>query len=141
MKNIFVFMNFFAASLFANASVTNLRCTTIDQDATVAVSFDRAVEPANPWIGWTMINSVIEVRPHNSAQVYKKDIVVTPLNGIQSPDMRGDATDAVYLRLTPILVNGKATGEYTGQLFINDLDVRAYYRFMNDGSEPGLRCR
>lgn len=141
MKNIFAFLALSLASVLAQAAVTQLHCTTIDQDATVRVQFDKAVDPASPWVGWTMIHGRIEVRPRQSAQVYRKEIVITPLNGVQSPDMRGDATEAVYLRLSPVLAGGQATGEYTGQLFVNDLDVRAYYRFMNDCYEPGLRCR
>jgi hypothetical protein len=140
MKQLIAFLALSWASIFAKAAVTQLHCTTIDQDATVHVQFDKAVDPANPWVGWTMFHAVIEVRPARSAQVYRKEIVMTPLNGIQSAEMRGDATEAVYLRLAPVMVNGQATGAYTGQLFVNDLDVRAYYRFMNDGAEPGLRC-
>lgn len=141
MTKFALFLAMSVAGVFAKASVTQLHCTTIDQDATVRVQFDKAVDPANPWIGWTMIHSVIEVRPARSPQVYRKEIVITPLNGVRSPDMRGDATEAVYLRLSPVLASGQATGEYTGQLFINDLDLRAYYRFLNDGTEPGLRCK
>lgn len=126
---------------FAMASFTQLTCSTISQDATVRVQTSRAVDPQHPWIGFSTIDANLQVQIKGAYSKYDTAIALTPISGSDDLNMRGDATQGgVYLQLYPQIVNGQATGKYTGQLFINDLDKREYFDFRSEGKEPGLVC-
>lgn len=127
--------------VFAMASFTQLNCSTITGDL-VRIQTDRAVDPQSPWVGFSTINAHLTVKEDRSNNLYKTEIVLTPIQGSGELNMRGDATQGgVYLQLYPQLVNGKASGKYTGQLFVNDLDQRRYFDFRSEGNEPGLVCQ
>ncbi|QLY25396.1 hypothetical protein [Bdellovibrio sp. KM01] len=127
--------------VFAVASFTQLNCTTITGDL-VRIQTDRSVDPQSPWVGFSTINAHLTVKEDRSNNLYKIDIVLTPIQGSGDLNMRGDATQGgVYLQLYPQIANGKATGKYTGQLFVNDLDQRRYFDFRSEGNEPGLVCQ
>jgi hypothetical protein len=127
---------------FAMASFTQLTCSTITQDATVRVLVTRAVDPQNPWVGFNTISANLEVQIKRAYSKYATAITLSPISGSGDLNMRGDAAQGgVYLQLYPQIVNGQATGKYTGQLFVNDLDKREYFDFRSEGGEPGLVCK
>ncbi|WP_413290970.1 hypothetical protein [Bdellovibrio sp. HCB337] len=142
MKSIlFAILTMMTASAMA-VSVTQLHCETIDSETTVQIQFDSAVDPAKPFIGWPNLPATLEVRPYRSRNIYKTAIHFTPLKGGEAYDLRGSAAqEGVYLQLFPEIVKGEATGNYTGQAFINDLDARVYFDFRSEGSIPGLTCK
>lgn len=55
-------------------------------------------------------------------------------------NLRGDA-DGVHLRLYPQTSSAGEYTHYTGQVFINNLDAKAYFNFKDLGEQPGLYCR
>ncbi len=127
--------------VFALASFTQLNCSTITGDA-VRIQTDRGVDPQHPWIGFSTINAHLTVKEARANNPYKTDIVLSPIQDSTDLNMRGDASQGgVYLQLYPQIVNGQATGKYTGQLFVNDLDQRRYFDFRSEGREPGLVCQ
>lgn len=130
-------------TLPAMATVSKLTCTTIQQDAVVAIEFAHAFDPQNPWIGRYSFDGKIDVRPKWSHQTYQTDITLSPLSGtIGDIQLRGDGhQEWVYLQLYPQMLNGATTGQYTGQLLINDLAKRAYLDYRSIGNEPGLKCK
>lgn len=109
----------------------------------VEVTFVRAIDPLNPWIGTYNFGAQLEV--FSSRGVYgRADMRMSPLQYTTDLDMRGDAAGldggAVYLRLAPIVTEGNFSGHYRGQLFVNDLDAKAYFNFKDVGNQPGLTC-
>lgn len=142
---IWLFVGLSALSAQA-VSITQLTCQTITRDAVVKIQFDKAVDPMQPWIGWGSFGASLEVKVLNSRQSYKRtDLRISPIASAEDVNMRGDASGfdggALYLRLNPQISNGQATGAYTGQLFINDLNARMYFNFSSDGKTPGLICK
>ncbi|QDK39485.1 hypothetical protein [Bdellovibrio sp. NC01] len=134
----------FAVPVMA-VSVTQVNCKTIEGRETVRILFDKSVNPAQPWTGFGYFGASLEVKVVNSRQSYKRsDVRMSPIKSYDDVDMRGDAQGfdggALYLQLYPEIVNGQATGKFTGQLFVNDLDARAYYDFRSEGRTPGLVC-
>ena len=139
----------FLVSLFAipamALSVTQVNCKTIEGRETVRIQFNKSIDPAKPWTGFGEFGASLEVKIENSRQSYKRsDVRMSPIKSYDDVDMRGDAQGfdggALYLQLYPEVVNGQATGKFTGQLFINDLDAHAYYDFRSEGRTPGLVC-
>jgi hypothetical protein len=127
--------------VFAMASFTQLNCATITGD-NVRIQTDRGIDPQNPWVGFSTISAHLIVKEDRSNNLYKTDITLSPLKEYLDLNMRGDASQGgVYLQLYPQIVNGQATGKYTGQLFVNDLDQRRYFDFRSEGREPGLVCQ
>ncbi|MFS4459606.1 hypothetical protein [Bdellovibrio sp. HCB2-146] len=109
----------------------------------VEVTFVRAIDPLNPWIGTYNFGAQLEV--FSSRGIYgRTDMRMSPLQYTTDIDMRGDAAGldggAVYLRLSPIVSGGNFSGQYRGQLFVNDLDAKAYFNFRDAGNQPGLTC-
>lgn len=124
------------------AAYTHLRCSTIGDEAIVTVQVARAVDAQNPWIGFSTIGADLIVQRKGAHNFYKTAITLSPLSRSGDLNMRGDADQgSVYLQLYPVVAGGTATGAYTGQLFINDLDKREYFDFRSEGKEPGLVCK
>ncbi|MEK2689346.1 hypothetical protein [Bdellovibrio sp. GT3] len=128
--------------LVSMASFTQLRCTTIGEEAIVTVQLSRAVDAQNPWVGFNTIGANLIVKRIGAHNQYSTPITLSPLSQYGDLSMRGDATQGgVYLQLYPEIAGGTATGKYTGQLFVNDLDKREYFDFRSEGNEPGLVCQ
>ncbi|WP_413585768.1 hypothetical protein [Bdellovibrio sp. HCB274] len=128
--------------LVSFASYTQLRCSTIGNEATVTVQVNRAVDAQHPWVGFSTIGANLIVQRNGAHNYYSTAITLSPLSGSGDLNMRGDALQGgVYLQLYPEIEGGTATGRYTGQLFVNDLDKREYFDFRSEGNEPGLVCK
>jgi hypothetical protein len=119
------------------AKIQKLSCRAVDQTP-VEIVFARAINPLVPFTSYEF-GARLEV--FSKRGVYgRTDIRITPLKTTHDFDLRGDAGGAVYLRLTPVVIQNEFAGKYTGHLFINDLDAKAYFNFKGTDSQPGLLC-
>ncbi|MFM6929348.1 MAG: hypothetical protein ACKOX6_12850 [Bdellovibrio sp.] len=123
-------------------TVSKLNCTTIRGDV-VNINFAHAFDPQSPWIGRFSFEGKLEVYPKWSRQTYETEMTLSPVSGrTDDINIRGDGhQEWVYLQLYPQTVRGSANGQYTGQLFINDLAKRAYLDYRSEGDQPGLKCK
>lgn len=122
--------------------IQKLECFAHDKTK-VEITFHRATDPLNPWIGAYEFGAQIEV--FSARGIYgRDDMRMSPLKYTTDIDMRGDASGldggAVYLRLSPVVADGNFSGHYRGQLFVNDLQAKAYFNFRDSGNQPGLTC-
>lgn len=119
------------------AKIQKLSCRAWDSSQ-VEVVFNRPIDPLIPFTSYEF-GAQLEV--FSKRGVYgRADVRITPLKTTHDYDLRGDAGGAVFLRLSPMLSQNKFSGKYTGQLFVNDLDAKAYFNFKDTGSLPGLLC-
>ena len=119
------------------AKIQKLSCRAWDSTQ-VEIVFNRPVDPLVPFTSYEF-GAQLEVFSRRG--VYgRADVRITPLKTTHDFYLRGDAGGAVFLRLTPMLVQNEFSGKYTGQLFVNDLDAKAYFNFKDTGSLPGLLC-
>lgn len=126
----------FAGPVYA-AKIQKLSCRAWDSTQ-IEIVFSRPVEPLVPFTSYEF-GAQLEV--FSKRGVYgRADVRITPLKTTHDADLRGDAGGAVFLRLIPMLSKNEFTGKYSGQLFINDLDAKAYFNFKDTGSLPGLLC-
>lgn len=110
--------------------------------AQVTVVFARSIDPLKPIIGWYSMGATLQVLSPQSGRIYNRtDLRMTAIDSLTDVNIRGDAGNCVYLRLYPEIINAQATGHYTGQLFVNDLQAKAYYNFSDDQGQPGLICQ
>ena len=122
------------------AEVKSLTCTTANSEIhKVVVDFPRAVNPLSPFIGFLSFTASVSVYKYDSRVYQHKNVRVTPEVYTTDINLRGDA-EGVYLRLYPQVIEGEFT-HYTGQLFINDLNQKAYFNFKDIGDQPGLDCQ
>ena len=119
------------------AKIQKLSCRAVDQTA-VEIVFSRAFDPLVPF---TVYEFGAQIEIFGKRGLYgRADVRITPLKTTHDVDLRGDVADAVYLRLAPVVTQGQFAGTYVGQLFVNDLNVKAYFNFKNTGAMPGLSC-
>lgn len=129
-------------SLVAEAATTvqNLTCVpSKDSGIQVQISFYKGIDPLHPFIGVYDFGATLRVSQKSSNRVYENSLRVTPELNYHDDKLRGDA-EGVYLRLYPQKSNGEFS-HYTGQLFVNDLNVKAYFNFSNANGRPGLVCK
>ena len=119
------------------AKIQKLSCHAWDQTP-IEIVFSHAIDPLVPFTTYEF-GAQLEVFAKRG--VYKRaDVRISPLKTTHDVDMRGDAGGALYLRLSPVLNQNEFSGKYMGQLFVNDLDAKAYFNFKDTGSQPGLQC-
>lgn len=119
------------------SKIQKLSCRAWDSTE-IEIVFSRAVDPLVPFTSYEF-GAQLEV--FSKRGIYgRADVRITPLKTTHDADLRGDAGGAVYLRLTPMLSQAQFSGKYKGQLFVNDLDAKAYFNFKDTGSLPGLLC-
>lgn len=129
----------FTTTAFA-AEVKTLTCSTAKSEIhSVVVDFPRAVNPLSPFIGFLSFTASVSVYKYDVKIYENKNVRVTPEIYTTDINLRGDA-EGVYLRLYPQMNEGEFS-HYTGQLFINDLDKKAYFNFKDFEDQPGLDCR
>lgn len=121
--------------------LNSIKCQTAKSaNHTVEISFLRSVDPLNPFIGFLFFSAKLTVFK-NEVKVYSNpSLRITPEIYTTDINLRGDAA-GVYLRLYPQTSNEGDYTHYTGQVFINDLDARAYFNFRDIGDQPGLYCQ
>jgi hypothetical protein len=119
------------------AKIQKISCRAWDSTQ-VEIVFNHSI---NPLIPFTNYEFGAQLEVFSKRGVYgRADVRITPLKTTHDPDLRGEAGGAIYLRLTPMLSQGEFSGKYVGQLFVNDLDAKAYFNFKDTGSLPGLLC-
>lgn len=134
-----ILVTLFTTNTFA-AEVKTLTCSTAKSEIhTVVVDFPKLVNPLSPFIGFLSFTATISVYKYDVKVYENKNVRVTPEVYTTDINLRGDA-EGVYLRLYPQVVEGEFS-HYTGQLFINDLDKRAYFNFKDAEEQPGLDCQ
>lgn len=105
----------------------------------VVVEFVRPVDPLKPFIGFLYFSAKLSVYK-NSVKIYENPSVrISPEVYTTDLNLYGEAA-GVYLRLYPQINNAGQYTKYTGKLFINDLDVKAYFNFNDLEGHPGLDC-
>lgn len=120
--------------------VKSLTCQTAKSaDHTVVINFFRPVNPLSPFIGFLFFGAELSVYKNNSLVYENKNVRMTPEVYTTDINLRGD-TDGVYLRLYPQTTAKGEFTHYTGQVFINDLNTKAYFNFRDIDSQPGLYC-
>ncbi|AZZ36347.1 hypothetical protein CIK05_05930 [Bdellovibrio sp. qaytius] len=106
---------------------------------TVVVSFFRPVNPLSPFVGFLFFSANLAVYK-NSVKIYEnKNLRMTPEVYTTDINLFGEA-EGVYLRLYPQTDSQGEYTHYTGKLFVNDLDAKAYFNFNDIGEQPGLNC-
>ncbi|WP_409479854.1 hypothetical protein [Pseudobdellovibrio sp. HCB154] len=140
MRLLFIILTtVFTAKTFA-AEVKTLTCSTAKSEIhSVVVDFPRSVNPLSPFIGFLSFTATVSVYKYDVKVYENKNVRVTPEVYTTDINLRGDA-EGVYLRLYPQMLEGEFS-HYTGQLFINDLDKKAYFNFKDIDDQPGLDCR
>lgn len=137
MKYLIVLLGLVFAGPIQAAKIQKLSCRAWDTTQ-VEIVFSRPVDPLMPFTSYEF-GAQLEV--FSKRGVYgRADIRITPLKSTHDFYLRGDAGGAVFLRLTPMLNQNEFSGKYSGQLFVNDLDAKAYFNFKDTGSLPGLLC-
>lgn len=129
-------------SIKASAITLNsMNCQTAKSaEHTVGISFFRPIDPLKPFIGFLFFSATLSVFKNNVKIYENSNLRMTPEIYTTDINLRGDAS-GVHLRLYPQITNEGEFINYTGQVFINDLEARAYFNFKNEGEKPGLNCR
>lgn len=137
-----VLFSFFALAFSVNAfAVSKVECTPgKNPDVKLIISFSRNIDPARPFIGtYEWGASVKVVHPNTSKNYDNRNLRITPEVYTTDINLRGDAA-GVYLRMYPQFNEREQFVNYTGQLFINDLDARAYFNFTDRDGITGFIC-
>lgn len=123
-------------------AVRTLNCTpAINDRLSLEITFSKDINPEKPFIGFNEFGATLKVKKQNSNQSYtNSNVRITPEIYTTDLNLRGDAA-GIYLRLYPQFDGHNAFTHYTGQVLINDLDVRAYFNFSNSYGQPGFVCR
>lgn len=128
-----------SATVAGAATVQNITCVpSKDPSTKVQISFYKSIDPLRPFIGVYDFGATLRISREGSSRIYENAVRVTPEVSYHDDKLRGDA-EGVYLRLYPQQANGEFL-QYTGQLFVNDLNVKAYFNFSNTNGRPGLVC-
>ena len=122
-------------------AVQNVVCTSSQKpDVKVLVTFYKDIDPAKPFVGSYNWGATLTIVKDNSPKVYEnKTLRITPEVYYSDINLRGDA-QGVHLRLYPLFDGDNIFKNYKGQLFINDLDHKVYYNFIDRDGVPGLTC-
>ena len=123
-------------------AVRTLNCKpSIDDRLSLDITFSKDISPEKPFIGFYEFGATLKVKRQNSNQTYtNSNVRITPEVYTTDTNLRGDAA-GIYLRLYPHFDGRNVFTHYTGQVLINDLDVRAYFNFTDSYGQPGFVCR
>ncbi len=129
----------FSMSVFA---VQTVECTPgQNPNIKLVINFSRNIDPAKPFIGtYDWGASLKVIHPVASKNYENKKLRITPEVYYSDISLRGDA-EGVYLRMYPHFDEQGLFLNYTGQLFVNDLDVRAYFNFTDRDGVTGFICQ
>lgn len=140
MKTLLVLIALtFSLSAFA---VQTVECTPgQNSNIKLIVTFVKNIDPAKPFIGsYNWGASLKVIHPQASKNYENKNIRMTPEVYYSDISLRGDA-EGIYLRMYPHFDDNGVFLNYTGQVFINDLDYKAYFNFIDRDGVPGFTCR
>lgn len=129
----------FSAQVFA---VQNVVCIPAQKpNVKILVTFNKNIDPAKPFIGSYNWGASLVITQAGSPKVYEnKSVRITPEVYYSDINLRGDA-EGIYLRLYPRFDADNNFTNYDAQLFINDLDAKVYYNFIDRDGVPALTCR
>lgn len=121
-----------------------LVCTPTKEDAIIEVLFPRDVYASKPFTRFAEIWATVTIEHRKLVKKYVRErVLFIPETHPPGPDMRGQSSDAVYIQLHPEFIAGNFSGNYYGQLFVNDKDGEfrgTYFRYMNSEVGPGIIC-
>lgn len=121
-----------------------LACTPTQEDATIEVIFPRETYASRPFTRFAEIWAQVTVEHRKLRKKYVRDkVLFIPETRPPGSDMRGQSSDSLYIQLHPQFSNGRFSGTYFGQLFINDKDPEfrgTYFRWINSEEGPGIIC-
>jgi hypothetical protein len=127
-----------ACLLTALNSFTELHCRpSKDRNVSITIEFHKQIDPLKPFIGLPYFGATLIVE--NNKFYKNTNLKLTPERSYQHLDLRGDA-EGVYLKLYPQINSQTLFTHYEGQLFINDLNVRAYYNYVDSEFGAGFIC-
>lgn len=139
MKSLFItlFSFLFSAHAFAVQTVV---CTPAQKpDVVVTVTFYKDINPAKPFIGSYNWGATLKISRPGKTDYLNQTVRMTPEIYYSDISLRGDA-EGIYLRLYPHFDANNNFLNYDGQLFINDLDYKIYYNFIDRDGIPGFTC-
>ena len=138
MKNLFIILAslIFSAQAFAVQTVV---CTPAQKNIKVTVTFFKDINPAKPFIGSYNWGATLKISRPGKPEYVNQSVPMTPEVYYSDISLRGDA-EGIYLRLYPHFDSDNNFTNYDGQLFINDLDYKVYYNFIDRDGVPGLTC-
>jgi len=139
MKNIaLLIVALFSIQTWA---IQNLVCKpTKNSQIQVEIQFYRDINPRQPFIGLLEFGAVVKViHPIASKSYTDKSVRMTPEVYTTDINLRGDS-ESSRLRLYPQFNQQGEFTNYLGQLFVNDLETKSYFNFVNEGQTPGLVC-
>ena len=140
MKNLFFILSslLFSANVFAVQTVV---CSPAQKpDVKVTVTFNKDINPAKPFIGSYSWGATLKISRPGKPDYINQSVRMTPEVYYSDISLRGDA-EGIYLRLYPHFDGNDNFTNYDGQLFINDLDFKVYYNFIDRDGIPGFTCR
>lgn len=141
MKTLFIALSslLFSAQVFA---IQNVVCIPAQKpNVKILVTFNKNIDPAKPFIGSYNWGATLTITQTGSPKVYEnKTVRMAPEVYYSDINLRGDA-EGIYLRLYPHFDSNNNFTNYDGQLFINDLDYKIYFNFIDRDGVPGLTCK
>lgn len=139
MKNLVIALSFlFSLQAFAVQTIT---CTpSSNPNVKLSVTFHKDIDPAKPFIGSYNWGAVLKIARPGKPEYVNSKVRMTPEVYYSDISLRGDA-EGIYLRLYPHFDGNDKFVNYDGQLFINDLDYKVYYNFIDRDGTPGLVCK
>lgn len=132
----------FLISSHAAFALENIVCIpTKDTTKTLLMRFHKNIDPSRPIIGGYSLGMDLEIHSATKILYTKNDLRLVPIKNYSDFNLKFDNENiGVYLRLYPQFSEGTFVN-YLGQIFVNDLSVRAYFNFKDSQSGPGFICQ
>lgn len=146
MKNIALILLIIPSFSFAGNSFTKIVCeptqAAVSQEADVEIFFDSAVDATKPLVGRYELLGHFRLKDTKRNRVYERsDLKLYPMTSTIDVNLQGGAAGYLHVRLYPVFAQGQFSGHYQAQVFINDLDTKAYYNLTGSAQMPGLFCK
>lgn len=127
-------------------SFTKIICqptaSAVSQEALVEISFNGAVDASKPLVGRYELLGRFRLQDTKRHRIYERaDLKLYPVSGTADVNLSGGAGGYLHVRLFPIFQGANFSGNYHAQVFINDLDTKAYYNLTGNSQAPGLFCQ
>lgn len=140
MKTLFtLFLSLsFSAQVFAVQTVV---CTPAQKpNIVVTVIFNKDIDPKKPFVGTYNWGATLKIAVPGKPEYINSSVRMTPEVYYSDITLRGDAP-GVHLRMYPHFDSETHFTNYEGQLFLNDLDYKIYFNFIDRDGVPGLTCK
>ncbi|MGE3608400.1 MAG: hypothetical protein AB7I27_02340 [Bacteriovoracaceae bacterium] len=98
-------------------------CTPMDRSyPKIEIEFKRAINPIHPFIGTYEIHAALKIEDYKN-----NGLIIVPESSYASPNLKGQSSDDIYLRLWPQIEDDQFK-YYTGKILINDHETKLYLR-------------